>query len=92
MDPNQILCKIESEKTIENVTYREAVGSLMFFAMVSGLDIAYAVKNLSEYRENHDASHWNAVERIIKYVEGSMDLGIVYKSMDVNSFWQVSRI
>lgn len=43
-DPNVVLYPVESDKELENsVPYREAVGSLMFLAIVSRPDIAYAV-------------------------------------------------
>ena len=45
----------EGEETQVNVQYREAVGSLMFLAIVSRP--AYAVNNVSRYLNNHNNSH-----------------------------------
>ena len=83
-DPNQVLCAPENESVIEKVPYRKALGSLMFLAVVSRPDIAYAVNNVSKFLEKHDATHWNAVKRIVKYVAGSIDFGIVYEGASEN--------
>jgi len=45
---------------------------------VSRSDISYAVRIVSQYLNNYDTSHWNAV-KILKYLK-EIDLGIMYKS------------
>ena len=56
----------------------------MFLAVVTRPDIAYAVNNASKYLEKHDNSHWNAVKRVIKYLSGTRDLGILYEARSDN--------
>lgn len=51
------------------IPFREAVGSLMFLAVVTRPDLAYAVNNVSKYLSNPDESHWQAVKRIFKYIK-----------------------
>lgn len=60
------------------IPYREAVGSLMFAAVVSRPDIMYAVGQVSRHLNNPDRSHWIAVKRILRYLQGSRDVGIMY--------------
>lgn len=69
----------ESKHTHVNVPYKEAVGSLFYLAMVSRPDIAYAVNAVSQYAEAPTKERWNAVKRIIKYVKGTMEYGILFK-------------
>lgn len=67
---------LPAEKDRDNLTrmpYREAVGSLMFLAMVSRPDIAFAVNAVSRFSSNHDSSHWRAVKRIIAYLAGTVE-------------------
>lgn len=52
----------------------------MFLATVSRPDISYAVSVTSKFVENPSKGHWNAVKRIIKYVKGTLDFGLMYKS------------
>ena len=79
-DVHQNLTLIEennSEKTV-NFPYREAVGSLMFLAMVTRPDIAFSVGVVSRHCEKPTKIHWNAVKRIFKYLKGTIDFGLVF--------------
>ncbi|XP_039315491.1 secreted RxLR effector protein 161-like [Solenopsis invicta] len=79
-DPNVVLYPVEDEDECVSVPYREAVGSLMFLAVVSRPDIAYAVNLVSKYLNKHSRAHWMAVKRIFAYLVGTKDRGILYKS------------
>jgi hypothetical protein len=79
IDPNVVLYPVlENDKKVENVPYREAVGSLMFLVVVSRPDIAFAVNTVSKFLNNHNDEHWRAVKRIISYVSGTIEYGIEY--------------
>ena len=52
-----------------NSPYRELVGSLLFLAMISRPDIAYAVCVASRFVDYYDDFHWHAVKRILRYLE-----------------------
>ncbi|GFQ95396.1 retrovirus-related Pol polyprotein from transposon TNT 1-94 [Trichonephila clavata] len=47
-----------------DVPYHEAVGSLMFLAIVTRPDIAYAVGVLSQVLDKPQRIHWTMVKRI----------------------------
>lgn len=69
-----------SKGSVDNmiVPYREAVGSLLFAARVTRPDIEYAVNYASQFLESHGRVHWEAVKRILKYLSGTRDVGIVF--------------
>lgn len=77
MDPHVILTKEMSPKTEEdqlnmsNIPYREAVGSLMYLAVSTRPDIAYAVQRLARFNDNPGPAHWTAAQRVIKYLKGT---------------------
>ena len=48
-DPSIVLYPAEDENVCESVSYRETVGFLMFLAVVSRPDLAYAVNSVSKY-------------------------------------------
>jgi len=49
-------------------------------------DIAYVVGRLSRYTHNPSKDHWQALARLMKYLKGTMNYGIVYKgSQDKSS-------
>jgi len=68
----------ESEKSDESLPYREAVGSLMYLMVGTRPDLAFAVGKLSRFVSGYGKEHWAAVKRILRYVKGSVDKGLVY--------------
>lgn len=63
----------------QSFKYRELVGSLMFLAIVSRPDIAYAVNVLSQYMNCYGKEHWTAGLRVLKYLKLTSKVGIVYR-------------
>jgi len=79
-DPNTIFKPVESDsECVNDIPYREAVGSLTFLAIVTCPDIAFAVNNLSKALNKHNRSPWQAVKRVLAYLVGSLDVGIEYR-------------
>lgn len=75
----EMCAKTETEKNMmSNVPYRQAIGSLLFLAMITRPDISFAVNLLSRYCENPGPSHWGAVKRILRYINGTKNYGVTY--------------
>ena len=55
----------------------------MHFMNFSRLDISYAVCRLSRYTHNPNNDHWNALARLMKYLWGTMNYGIIYSGFPV---------
>ncbi|KAL0537384.1 hypothetical protein IC582_026362 [Cucumis melo] len=62
---------------VDHKLYRSMIESLLYLTS-SRLDIAYAVGICARYQSDSRTSHLNAVKRIIKYVHGTTDFGILY--------------
>ena len=58
---------------MKKVPYRQAIGSLMWTAVATRPDIAFAVSLLSQFLENPSQIHWNAVKRVFQYLKGTKD-------------------
>ena len=58
--------------------YAQIIGSLMHLINFSKLDIAHVVCRLSIYTHNSDNDHWNALARLMKYLRGTMNYGILF--------------
>ena len=63
---------------MRDVPYREAVGSLMYAALGTRPDIAFAVQTVSRFSTKPGPAHWEAVKRIFRYLKGTTDLWLSY--------------
>ena len=63
-----------------NAPYREAVGCLMYLMVGTRPDLAYEIGKLSQHSANPRESHWAGVKRVMRYVQGARNLGIVFNS------------
>jgi hypothetical protein len=70
--------KLEDIAKMKNIPYREAVGSLMYAAMGTRPDIAFATSTVAQFNENPGWAHWEAVKRIYKYLLGTKKLELTY--------------
>ncbi|KAG5888931.1 hypothetical protein JTB14_006299 [Gonioctena quinquepunctata] len=61
-----------------NIPYREAVGSLLYLAMISRPDLAFDVSYVSQFLNNYSSQHWTAVKKILRYLQGTKSFGIIY--------------
>ena len=76
MDPNVRLQEYEG-KDLEDVTmYRQL--SLIYLTL-SQPDISYPIGVVSRYMSNPKKPHLDAVKRILRYVKGTINFGILYK-------------
>ncbi|KAJ0712899.1 putative RNA-directed DNA polymerase [Helianthus annuus] len=63
---------------VSQLEYSRAIGSLMYAMISTRPDIAYAVGKLSRYTSNPGASHWQAMNRVFRYLKGTMKYGLTY--------------
>uniref|UniRef100_A0A5S6Q626 Reverse transcriptase Ty1/copia-type domain-containing protein n=1 Tax=Trichuris muris TaxID=70415 RepID=A0A5S6Q626_TRIMR len=62
------------------VPYREAVGALMFLMTTTRPDKAYAISMVSQALEKPTVKEWKALKRIFKYLRGTVNYKLHYKS------------
>ncbi|CAM8993818.1 unnamed protein product [Rhodiola kirilowii] len=63
---------------VSQLEYSRVIGSLMYAMTSTRPDIAFAVGKLSRYTSNPSEDHWRAVHRVLRYLKGTMNLGLVY--------------
>jgi hypothetical protein len=84
MEPNAHLTSSQSPATpheyadMRDVPYREAVGSIMYAAIGTCPDVAFAVATLSRFLEKPGRAHWEAVKRVTRYLKGTRDLRLTF--------------
>ncbi len=65
---------------IDASLYNQAIGSLMYLAVGTRPDIAFAVSRLAQYVEHPSHSLWVSFKRVLRYLRGTKDVGIKYSS------------
>lgn len=59
---------------LTSVPYQSLVGSLMYLAIGTRPDIAYAVNRLAGFLNCYRAEHWHAACRVVRYLKGTRGL------------------
>jgi hypothetical protein len=76
-DPSKLLKKNRRIST-DQLRYSQIIGSLMYLAGATRPDISFAMSKLSRFLSNSGDDHWRALERALRYLKGTMSLGIHY--------------
>ncbi|KAI0996183.1 Retrovirus-related Pol polyprotein from transposon TNT 1-94 [Podosphaera aphanis] len=67
-----VFSKSTDDEVFEDSTrYRAAIGSLMFAAVATRPDIAYATNILAQFNGNPPQKYWNGVKNIFRYLRGT---------------------
>ena len=79
-DPSNHLVKAaEDDEVVDQPLYQSLIGSLMYLATCTRPDIAYSVGVLARFSSKPNQSHWTAAKRVLRYLKGTSNLGIVFK-------------
>ena len=70
----------EGEGLFDRQLYQQAIGCLTYAAISTRPDISAAVGALSQYMANPSNDHWVGVKRILRYLQGTIDYGLVFSS------------
>lgn len=62
----------------KELTYREIIGSLMYFAIVSRPDIMFSGTRLARYFSGWNMCHWKMAKNIMRYVSASKDIRLMF--------------
>jgi hypothetical protein len=74
-DPSKLLKK-NRRISRDQLRYSQIIGSLMYLASATRPEILFAVSKLIVSNPGDD--HWLALERVMRYLKGTMSLGIHY--------------
>ncbi|KAL0449328.1 UNVERIFIED_CONTAM: Retrovirus-related Pol polyprotein from transposon TNT 1-94 [Sesamum latifolium] len=77
-DSSVALFKNESGISVAQLRYSQIIGSLQYLANVTRLDISFSVSKLAKYTSCPDKTHWSALDRVLRYLKGTVSLAIHY--------------
>lgn len=58
---------------------RDLVTEYGYLSQCTRPDITYAVGKLSQFLENPNDTHWMAFKRVLRYLKGTQDYGLLYQ-------------
>uniref|UniRef100_A0A8D8BNM2 Copia protein n=2 Tax=Culex pipiens TaxID=7175 RepID=A0A8D8BNM2_CULPI len=71
-----------AEKDRTDAPYRELIGCLTYASITTRPDLAAAVNFLSQFQSCPTNTHWAHLKRILRYVKGTLDFGLVYRAKE----------
>jgi len=63
---------------MNDVPYKQLIGSLMYVALTTRSDILFAVTKLSQYSSNPGRAHWFQAKRVLIYLAATKNVSLVY--------------
>lgn len=60
------------------VPYKQAIGSLQYLVTCTRWDLNFAVNHLAQFMACPAPSHWLGVKRVLRYLKGTMNTGLIY--------------
>ena len=61
----------------ERREYQRLIGTLLYISTILRFDISYAVNFLSQFSSNPGSNHMKAARRILRYLKGTMNMGVL---------------
>ena len=65
------------KENIDQGLHQSAAGCLLSLSTWTRLDITFAMSNTAKYCLNPLREHWTAVKRILRYLKGTVDYGVL---------------
>ena len=78
LEANVHLGRGQGEAVTDEFPYAELVGSLLYLTVNTRPDLAHAASVLSRFMSCATQEHWKAAKRVLRYIAGSLDRGLVY--------------
>lgn len=68
---------LEKDDVCLNLPYREVIGSLLYIQSCTRPDVSFSVNFMSRKQVGYTLEDWNCVMRILQYLKGTLNLGIL---------------
>jgi hypothetical protein len=72
----KLSAKTDSKAVNESI-YRQLVGSLIYLTTTRP-DLSFTVSFISRFMTTPKVEHWTTTKRVLRYVKGTLDFGILY--------------
>jgi len=79
--PGTRLSRNDAGNKVNATLFKQVVGSLMYLTATRP-DLMYGVSLISRFMSSPSETHWLAAKRILRYLKGTVELGIYYKKRE----------
>ena len=63
---------------VDKAKYQALIGSITYAVTATRPDLAQALGSINQFASNPSKEHWTAAKRILRYIKGTIDHGILY--------------
>ena len=67
---------------LDPIAYRRVIGALQYYT-VTRPDIAYVVNQLCQFMHCPRDVHWKTMKHVLRYLKGTIDIGLYYVLGDI---------
>jgi hypothetical protein len=67
---------------MKSVPYILTVGRLMYAQLRTRPNLAFVIGMLGRYQKNLGIDHWNGIKKVLRYIQGTKDLMLIYERSD----------
>ena len=75
----------KDEEAMDQNLYHQAVGCILYAALGSRPDFAYAIGVLGRFAGDPSVHHWKAIKHLLRYIKGTLHLSLPLVRKDVSS-------
>ncbi|XP_074351935.1 secreted RxLR effector protein 161-like [Apium graveolens] len=83
MHPKEIITKDEGGKLVDSTDFKSIIGGLRYLIHTRP-DLAYSVGVIRRFMEKPTVMHLNAAKRVLRYVKGTLEFGLIYTNDEEN--------
>ena len=80
----------EERQSLLKLPYRSLVSALIYLAIVTRPDIAYAVQQLTQFLDCYSFTHWHAAIRVARYLKGTRTMWLTIGGNNGTNFLRFS--
>ena len=92
MEKGLKLESICSNETVDPAKYQSLVGSLLYLALNTRIDVCYAVNQLSSFNKEPDKAKFKIALRVLRYLYDYKDYGLIFKKKEKKVSYELNLL
>ena len=73
------------EEFMATLPYRQILGSIRYLVSCTRPDLSFCAGFLSRFIHNPGVAHWQALKRVLRYLQYTKDMGITYHNFQIQN-------